>query len=63
VESEDLRNKIRHYEQKEKDLVERERLLDKRMKDLHEEFDAYKVGKEKELLGREEIVKSGEKKV
>ena len=35
---EELKEKIRHYEQKEKDLLERERLFELRMKEQHEQF-------------------------
>lgn len=35
---EELRDKMRHYEQKEKDLAERERLFELRMKEQHEQL-------------------------
>jgi len=38
ITQEELRDKFKHYEQKEKDLHERERLFEIRMKDLHENF-------------------------
>ena len=46
VTEEELKDKIRHYDQKEKDLVDRERLFELRMKEMYESFNKEKHLKE-----------------
>lgn len=43
IQEQELRDKISHYNQKEQDLKERERLFELRMKEQHETFQQEKV--------------------
>jgi acyl-CoA thioesterase len=60
---EELRDKIKHYENKEKDLIERERLFELRMKEQHEKFTEEKTKTEQELVIREKGLTLKEKEM
>lgn len=50
--SEDLTLKAKHLEQKERDLLDREKALENRMKSLHSDFETEKAATEEVLKKR-----------
>ena len=50
---EELRDKIKHYEHKERDLIERERLFELKMKEDFDKFTNEKTISESEIVRKE----------
>jgi len=57
----ELANKIRHYEQKEKELADRERIFEQKMIQWQADFDKEKQDKWKEITEREAELDSKQK--